>query len=85
VATAQLAGDHRLIDPLTGRPERQTRPQRKFGELLKDLRRDADALPSSNPVQPSSKEFLRLLNRKQVVFERVEANGTVHPAFFKAE
>jgi hypothetical protein len=55
-----------------------------FSALLNDLRRDSEALPLLGPVQPS-KEFLRSLERKQLVLDRVDANGSVHPQVFHGE
>jgi hypothetical protein len=84
VATGQLAGDNRLVDPLTGRAEPGAVPQRIFSAVLSDLRRDSEALPLCGPVQPS-REFLRTLERQQLIVERVDAEGIGHPLVLEGD
>jgi hypothetical protein len=81
VQTAHLAGDRRPVDPLTGRPEPIAVPQRMFSEVLSDLRRDSEQLPLCGPVEPTA-DYLRWLNKNNVMLERVDAEGGVHPASF---
>jgi hypothetical protein len=52
--------------------------------VLSDLRRDSEALPLCGPVQPS-REFLRTLERKQLIVERVDADGTSHPLVLQGD
>jgi hypothetical protein len=49
-----------------------------FAEVLTALIRDSEQLPLRSPVQPS-REFLRTLDRKQIVLERDDAEGISHP------
>jgi hypothetical protein len=81
VATGQLAGDDRLVDPLTGRPEPGAVPQRMFSAVLSDLRRDSEALPLCGPVRPT-REHLRAMERGQLIAERLDAEGVGHPVVF---
>lgn len=83
-ATGQLAGDRRLVDPLTGRPEPVVAPQRTFSEVFNDLLRDSEQLPLLGPVQPT-REFMRWFDRKQIVLDRVDADGSVHPQVFHGD
>jgi hypothetical protein len=84
VATGQLAGDDRLVDPLTGHPEPSQVPRRMFSAVLNELRRDSEALPLCGPVQPS-REFLRTLERKQLIAERVDGDGIGHPVVLQGD
>jgi hypothetical protein len=81
VQTAHLAGDRRPFDPLTGRPEPVAAPPRTFREVLNDLLRDCEQLPLCGPIEPTA-DYLRWLNKNNVMLERVDAEGGVHPAPF---
>lgn len=54
-----------------------------FNEVRDALLRDAEEL--RGPVQPVSREYLRTMDRKQLVFERVDADGSVHPQVFERD
>jgi hypothetical protein len=69
---------------VTGRPEPVVTPERPFSALLNDLLRDSEQLPTIGPVQPTP-EHLRRLERKQIVVERVDADGRVHPEVLKGD
>lgn len=68
--------EKRLVDPLTGRQERVALPQRTFTEIRDDLLRDSEVLPAAGPLQPT-REYLRALDRKQLVVQSADAEGNV--------
>jgi hypothetical protein len=71
----------RPFDPLTGHPEPVAAPPRTFREVLNDLLRDCEQLPLCGPIEPTA-DYLRWLNKNNVMLERVDAEGGVHPAPF---
>jgi hypothetical protein len=83
-ATAYLAGDDRLVDPLTGRAEAAAIPKRTFGQVLKDLLRDSEALPNLDPITPSP-EAVRRMDRRQLVTTSVDAEGNTRPQGFEGD
>jgi hypothetical protein len=76
--------EKRLIDPLTGRQERVALPQRTFTDIRDDLLRDSEVLPAAGPVQPTT-EYLRTLDRKQLVVQSVDAEGNVRPQVLQGD
>jgi hypothetical protein len=57
---------------------------RTFGELLEDLIRDSEQLPADGPVRLSA-EYVRSLDRKQLVLTRIDSDGNAHPAGFEGD
>jgi hypothetical protein len=74
--------EKKAVDPLTGYPEPATAPRRTFRELRDDLLRNSEQLPAAGPVRPSA-AYLRSLDRKQLVFARVDSEGNTHPQVFE--
>jgi hypothetical protein len=76
-STAYVAS-FKPVDPLTGQPEPVAQPQRAFSSVRDDLLRDSEQLPTLDPVQPTP-ESRRWLQKKNVMVERVDVEGGVHP------
>lgn len=57
---------------------------RRFNELRDDLLRDSEQLPDAGPVRPSP-EYLRMFDKRQLVLERVDAEGRRHPQVFHGD
>jgi hypothetical protein len=70
-----------MVDPLSGEPERVAPTQRPFTAVRDELLRDSEQLPLAGPLQPTP-EYLRWQNKQNVMLERVDAEGGVHPAPF---
>lgn len=76
-------GGQPQIHQLPGAPDEQVGGP-AFNSVRDALLRDSEQLPLRGPVQPT-REFLRLLERKQLVVDRVDADGTVHPQVIEGD
>jgi hypothetical protein len=63
---------------LSGAPDEQVGGP-AFNAMRDALHRDSEQLPLRGPVQPT-REFLRMLDRRKIVLDRVDPDGSVHPA-----
>jgi len=68
---------------LPGAPDEQVGGP-AFNTVRDALLRDSEQLPLCGPIQPT-REFLRMLERKQLVLDRVDADGTVHPQVIEGD
>jgi hypothetical protein len=42
-------------------------------------------LPPRGPVQPATKEYLRAMDRKQLIVEHVDRDGVAHPQVLEGD
>jgi hypothetical protein len=56
-----------------------------FNEVRDALLRDSEQLPLRGPVRPPTKEYLRAMDRKKLVLERVDKDGNLRAEVFEGD